>query len=59
MGPNPWFIPVCRECGKRGTQQVGGHSQTGAKPIKTPIVGGRCPNTQNGKHNPKWELYRW
>ncbi|MBQ3946435.1 MAG: hypothetical protein II670_12630 [Alphaproteobacteria bacterium] len=45
---------VCSRCGKTGPK----YSKPGdmGKPSVTPYhIGGKCPNSADGKHKPKWE----
>ncbi|GEM_PF-3184292 len=50
------FVPVCKNCGKRGTQ-ISTVIQ-GTIPPKKPMVSGNCPAHPSGKpnmpHNPEW-----
>lgn len=46
------WIAVCQFCGKRGSQQT---TTNDRKPMATPHVPGKCPNTPGGAHNPRWE----
>lgn len=51
------FVPVCKNCGKRGNI-ISGTFQ-GTMPTSTPQISGKCPAHPSGKpnmpHSPSWE----
>lgn len=51
-----YYVPVCKNCGKRGMRKAGGPVGSNKKPSSQPNIFGKCPsNALGGKHNPVWE----
>lgn len=56
MSVHVYYKPVCKYCGKVGSQRAaGGPVGTNKKPTATPRIVGKCPNSPGGVHCPVWE----